>query len=140
MGSTTTTSLEPTTTTTLAPTTTTTLAPPTTTTLAPTTTTTLAPTTTTTLAPTTTTTLAPTTTTTTTLPQGPDPAAGMAQYDSQCQFCHKAGAHDTTGFAPDLARKGNKLRNNLGPISNQMSGLMMTNKEIADIAAWLNSL
>lgn len=144
-GATTTTMMETTTTmapttTTLPATTTTTLAPPTTTTLPETTTTTMAPTTTTTLAPTTTTTIPPTTTTT--MPAGPDPAAGMADYDARCSVCHAAGRHDMTRLmgAPDLAGKGNKLRNDLGSIAKVMSGLTMTDQEIANMAAWLNSL
>ncbi len=139
MGGTTTTTLPATTTTTMGGTTTTTLPATTTTTMAPPPTTTLPATTTTTMAPPTTT-LPPTTTTT--MPQGPDPAAGMADYDARCAVCHAARGHDMTRLmgAPDLAGKGNKLRSDLGAIAKVMSGLTMTDQEIANMAAWLNSL
>ncbi len=88
---------------------------------------------------TTTTTMAPATTTTTTM--GPSIAAGQAIYDTRCQFCHSAGTHDTTGGpGGSLTRKGSRLRNNLGSISGQMTGLTLTNQELGDLAAFLNSL
>ncbi len=108
----------------------------TTTTVAPTTTTTVAPTTTTTVAPTTTTT---TSTTTTTL--GGSIAAGQADYDGRCSFCHAAGAHDPNAeFASDLARKGGKLVNDLGTISGGMSGLLLSGPQLLDMDAFLSSL
>jgi len=107
---------------------------------ATTTTTTLPPvTSTTTLPPATTTTTTvslPSTTTTTTLAA----SAGQQIYDARCAGCHSAGSHDTMGFAGNLARRGNRLVNNLGQIDRAMSGLMLTDQEISDLAAFLNSL
>jgi len=105
----------------------TTTLPPVTTTLPPVTTT----------LPPVTTTLPPVTTTT----MGPSITMGAAVYDSRCQFCHSAGAHDMTGGpGGQLARKGSLLRNDLGSINLQMTGLTLTNAELADLAAFLNSL
>jgi mono/diheme cytochrome c family protein len=130
-----------------APTTTstsTTLAPTTTTTLAPATTTTTMPSvTSTTLPPSTTTTTSvtlPSTTTTTTTTTTIGTSAGQQIYDMRCMGCHSAGSHDTTGFAGDLAGRGNRLVNDLGQIDGAMSGLMLSDQEITDLAAFLNSL
>ncbi len=134
------------------PTTTTSLPSPTTSTTTTTSTTLPAPsTTTTTLAPpdtTTTTLVAPTTTSSTTTTTststttlGANPVLGQAIYDSNCMVCHKAGSHDTSGFAPNLAGKAGKLRNNVTSITgDHPSGLVFTDDEIADLAAFLSSL
>jgi mono/diheme cytochrome c family protein len=61
-------------------------------------------------------------------------------YDTACASCHSAGAHDPSGFAGDLAGKGAFLVNDLGTISGAMSGMTLTNKEIEDLAAFLNAL
>lgn len=121
--------------------------PTTTTTTVPTTTTTVPATKTTTTAPTTTTTTSTTTTTTTTLP--PPPPPGKLLYDAACSGCHKAGTYDTSGSFSDLKGKGGKMVNDLSTISGAMSTgnpdgtidlTSLSNQQVADIAAFLNSL
>jgi hypothetical protein len=118
----------------------------TTTTTGPTTTSTVPPTTTsttTTLPPTTTSTVPPTTTssTTSTTSGGGNIANGQADYDSRCSGCHAAGAHDPNAeIANDLAGKGDNLVKNLATIDSAMAGLMLSNQELADMAAFLDSL
>jgi hypothetical protein len=147
-----TTTLPVTTTTVVEPTTTlpepTTTLPQPTTTLPVTTTTVVEPTTTlpepTTTLPQPTTTLPVTTTsllaTTTTTLGGGSIEAGQALYDNNCDTCHMAGSHDTTGFAGDLAGKGGNVVNDLGAIDNAMNGITLTNQQVDDLAAFLNSL
>jgi hypothetical protein len=65
---------------------------------------------------------------------------GRDLYDLDCASCHKAGSHDTRGFAGDLAGRGEKMRNDLGPIDESMEGLVYTNDEVADFVAFLESL
>jgi len=78
-----------------------------------------------------------TTTSTTTLSPA---AAGQALYDSICSVCHRAGSYDTDGFAPNLAKKGNLVVQNLGSINSQMSPYVLTKDEVAAVRAFLNSL
>lgn len=80
------------------------------------------------------------TSTTTTLAAGPDPNAGRDLYNRRCAGCHSAGGDDTSGFAGDLAGTGNRLVPNLGSLDGAMSGLTLTDEEIADLAAYLDSL
>ncbi len=102
-----------------------------------TTTTTMMSATTTTMNQATTTTMGATTTTT----LGPSIASGQAIYDDRCQFCHAAGAHDMVDeSAGQLARKGSKLQNDLGAIARPMTGIVLTNQELADLAVFLDSL
>jgi cytochrome c2 len=89
----------------------------------------------------TTTTIVTTTSTSTTTTTLDDPlVSGRELYDSVCAGCHRAGSHDTSGFAPDLAGKGSRVVNNLGSIDAAMSSITLTNQEVADVAAFLNSL
>jgi hypothetical protein len=93
--------------------------------------------TTTSLPPTTTTT---TSTTTTTTGSG-SIERGRADYDSRCAFCHAAGSHDPESeFASDLAGDGSLLVPDLGVLDDSMSGIMMSEQEITDMAAFLDSL
>jgi mono/diheme cytochrome c family protein len=64
----------------------------------------------------------------------------MAIYDARCASCHSAGAHDTAGFAGDLKGKGPFLVSDLGTISSVMSGLRLTDQELLDMKAFLDSL
>jgi hypothetical protein len=64
-----------------------------------------------------------------------DFAAGQAKFDAACSSCHAAGSYDTTG--KNIAGDGNKLRQNLGSLG--MPGITLTNQEIADLKAFLNS-
>jgi mono/diheme cytochrome c family protein len=89
---------------------------------------------------TTTTTTSTTTSSTTTTTLGGSVQAGQAHYDAVCSACHRAGSHDTNGFAPNLAGKGDLLVNNLGSIDPMMSGITLTNKQILNLAAFLDSL
>ena len=52
----------------------------------------------------------------------------------RCASCHKAGSHDTSGFASDLRTKSGQLVMNLGSIDPIMSGITLTQKEIDDLA------
>ena len=69
-----------------------------------------------------------------------DREAGRADYNARCSGCHSAGSDDPTGFAGDLAGTGSLLVPNLGSIDSSMSGLVLTEQEIADLAAYLDSL
>ncbi len=91
----------------------------------------------------TTTTMTTTTTmsTTTTTMGGGNIAAGTADYDARCAFCHAAGAHDTSAeFANDLAQLGAALVADLGTIDGSMTGLLMSPTELLDMDAFLSSL
>jgi mono/diheme cytochrome c family protein len=66
--------------------------------------------------------------------------AGQTLYDSECDSCHRAGSHDTNGPFGDLAGTGSALVNDLGTIDRRMDGLILTDQEIADLAAFLDSL
>ena len=61
-------------------------------------------------------------------------------YDSDCMNCHSAGSYDPKGSAGDLAGKGDLLVNDLGEIDKSMSRLFLTDKEIVDLGAFLDSL
>ncbi len=77
-----------------------------------------------------------------------DPAAGQAGYDAECSVCHAAGAHDTTTAAGgnDLGGRGQALIdagllvNDLGITNAIMNGITMTDQEILDMAAFLDTL
>jgi len=69
-----------------------------------------------------------------------DIIAGRTLYNDQCDSCHSAGSHDTNGPFGNLARKGSDLVNDLGAIDRRMDGLILTDQEIADLAAFLDSL
>jgi mono/diheme cytochrome c family protein len=78
--------------------------------------------------------------TTNTCEEDPAIVSGRADYDNRCASCHAAGAHDTDGFAGDLAGQGSNLVPNLGDINGAMGSLTMTQQEIDDMAAFLDSL
>jgi mono/diheme cytochrome c family protein len=77
-----------------------------------------------------------------------DPVAGQARYDSECNVCHAAGAHDTTTAAGgnDLGGRGQALIdagllvNDLGITNAVMTGITLTDQEILDMAAFLDTL
>lgn len=72
---------------------------------------------------------------------GGNPVVGEQIYDTDCSFCHAAGAHDPNAeFAGDLAGAGSLLVNNLGTISPAMNGMTLTDQDIADLAALLDGL
>jgi mono/diheme cytochrome c family protein len=77
-----------------------------------------------------------------------DPVAGQARYDSECNVCHAAGAHDTTTAlgGNDLGGRGQALIdagllvNDLGITNAVMTGITLTDQEILDMAAFLDTL
>jgi mono/diheme cytochrome c family protein len=77
-----------------------------------------------------------------------DPVAGQAKYDASCEVCHAAGAHDTTTAlgANDLGGLGQALIdagllvNDLGTVNALMTGIALTDQEILDLAAFLDTL
>lgn len=72
---------------------------------------------------------------------GGNATEGQAIYDAQCGFCHAAGAHDSNGeLASDLAGDGSLLVPDLGTIDSAMDGVLLTEQEIADLAAFLDGL
>lgn len=103
--------------------------------------TTLPPSTTTTMPPvsttSTTTTTTTSSTTTTTLASA---TRGRKIYDGRCAVCHSAGSYDPSGIAPDLAKKGALLVADLSTIDPLMTGLVLTEQEIADLSAFLGGL
>jgi mono/diheme cytochrome c family protein len=76
-----------------------------------------------------------------------DPAAGQTKYDTDCGVCHAAGAHDTTVAAGgnDLGGRGQELID-AGLLVNDLSAtnaamnITLTDQEILDIAAFLDTL
>jgi hypothetical protein len=75
-------------------------------------------------------------TTTTTLDGPWEP--GRLLYDQRCGFCHSLSGYDATGFAGNLANRGNLLRADLGRISGSMTGITLTAGEIADLMYFLD--
>jgi mono/diheme cytochrome c family protein len=77
-----------------------------------------------------------------------DPVAGQAKYDADCSVCHAAGAHDTTttAGANELGGRGQELIdagllvNDLSTTNAVMNGITLTDQEILDVAAFLDSL
>lgn len=66
---------------------------------------------------------------------------GEQIYDTDCSFCHSAGAHDPTSeFASDLAGDGALLVTDLSTLSSEMSGITLTDQDIADLTAFLDGL
>jgi hypothetical protein len=112
--------------------------PTTTTTTVPTTSTSTTTSTTATITSTTTTT--DTSTTTSTVLVG-DIEAGRVKYDSLCTFCHSAIPHDLVAeVANDLGGKGELLVLELGTINSEMEGYVLTEQELANLFAFLESL
>lgn len=81
-----------------------------------------------------------TTSTTTSTMGGGNVAAGQMLYDLQCAGCHKAGAHDSNGAFSDLAGKGGLVVQDLGTLYALMDGLLLSEQEVLDLAAFLDSL
>lgn len=112
--------------------------PTTTTTTVPTTSTTS--TTVTTTITTSTTSTTETSTTTTTIIVG-DIEAGRVKYDSLCTICHSAAPYDIEAtIANDLAGKGELLVLDLETINPEMEGFILTEEELANLFAFLESL
>ena len=73
--------------------------------------------------------------------RGGNIAAGQALYDSSCSFCHAAGSHDPDAeVANDLAGTGDNVIPALGSIDAAMSSVTLTQQEVDDLKAFLNSL
>jgi mono/diheme cytochrome c family protein len=69
----------------------------------------------------------------------PDPfEAGRLIYDARCASCHRMGSYDTRGYAGTLANRGSKLRENLGRLDGDMSGILLSADDIADLKSFLN--
>ena len=115
--------------------------PTTTTTTVPTTSTTSTTvTTTSTTVTTSTTSTTETSTTTTTIILG-DIEAGRVKYDSLCTICHSAAPYDIEAtIANDLAGKGELLVLDLETINFEMEGFVLTEQELANLFAFLESL
>jgi len=81
-----------------------------------------------------------TSTTTTTIIVG-DIEAGRVKYDSLCTICHSAAPYDIEAtIANDLAGKGELLVLELETINPEMEGFVLTEQELADLFAFLESL
>ena len=79
-------------------------------------------------------------TTTTTIAEG-DIERGRTKYDSLCTYCHAAVPHDLVAeVANNLAGKGELLVLQLGTIAPEMEDFVLTEQELADLAAFLESL
>jgi mono/diheme cytochrome c family protein len=61
-----------------------------------------------------------------------DPAAGQALYNQQCIGCHPSAAA--------LKPTANLITNNMGSLSPAMSSITLTNQQVLDLQAYLNSL
>jgi hypothetical protein len=68
-----------------------------------------------------------------------DLTAGQTIYEDDCASCHRLGSFDTTGSFSDMSGDGDKLVNDLGTLSGLMSGLVYTDAELADLAAFLDA-
>lgn len=68
-----------------------------------------------------------------------DLVAGQVIYEDDCASCHRLGSFDTTGSFRDLSGAGDDLVNDLGTLSGLMSGLVYTDQELADLAAFLDA-
>jgi len=67
--------------------------------------------------------------------------AGQDLYDAECSFCHAASPYDSSAeFASDLRHDGNLLVADLGPLDPTMTGITLTDQEIIDLGAFLDSL
>jgi hypothetical protein len=66
--------------------------------------------------------------------------AGRSIYDADCASCHKATPYDLSGFASDLKGKAAMMVVNFGIIDEAMEGLTYSPAEVADLAAFINSL
>jgi len=64
-----------------------------------------------------------------------DFAAGQAKFDADCSGCHRAGSYGTKG--KNIAGDGNDLKKDLSSLG--MPGITLTNQEIIDLKAFLNS-
>jgi Ca2+-binding RTX toxin-like protein len=68
-------------------------------------------------------------------PSSGDFAAGQAKFDADCSGCHRAGSYGTKG--KNIKGDGNELKQNLSSLG--MPGITLTNQEIIDLKAFLNS-
>jgi len=70
----------------------------------------------------------------------PTPSAGQLVYDAKCASCHKAGSYDTDGSNSDVIDTGFRLIANvsLSYLHPQMSGIILTQQEVDDLAAFLD--
>jgi mono/diheme cytochrome c family protein len=77
-----------------------------------------------------------------------DPVAGKAVFDANCESCHGAGARNQGGPGPTLAGTGIKPGQVAFMVLNPaaidptsgMPKLTLTNKQIADVSAYVSSL
>jgi hypothetical protein len=70
----------------------------------------------------------------------PTPSAGQLIYDADCASCHKAGSYDTDGSNSDVIDTGFRLIADvsLSYLHPQMSGIILTQQEVDDLAAFLD--
>ena len=57
-----------------------------------------------------------------------------------CATCHTLGTVDTQGFADDLKQHVDDIDNDLGSLNTAMTGMTLTDQEIADLKAYINSV
>ena len=70
--------------------------------------------------------------TTVTVALAGNPVAGAALYTLQCLVCHPSAA--------DLKPAASEITNDMGSINAAMSGITLTDQQVADLQAYLNSL
>ena len=68
-------------------------------------------------------------------------AAGQTKYTNSCGGCHALGSFDTTtaAGANDLHGKSSSVVNNLGSINAAMTGITLTDQEVADLKAFISA-
>jgi mono/diheme cytochrome c family protein len=77
-----------------------------------------------------------------------DTAAGQARFEAECGVCHSAGGFDMTvalggneigGRGAELVGEG-KMLNNMEETDSAMANITLTDQEILDMVAFLDSL
>ncbi len=75
-----------------------------------------------------------------------DAARGQDIYENgtndatACMTCHLLGSVDTSGFAGDLKDHVDDITNDLGSLDAAMSGMMLSDQDIADLKSYINSV
>lgn len=65
-----------------------------------------------------------------------DAAAGQTLYDNNCASCHRAGAHDTAGNAPDLTGRISRISVSF---VLQHRGLSWSQTDVDNLKAFLDA-
>lgn len=71
-----------------------------------------------------------------------DATNGQELYTSRCAVCHSLGTFDTSALpnTPDLLGEADEIVNDLGTIDEAMEGITLTDQEVADLKAFIDSL